>query len=48
MKKKNPVLAAILNLILPGIGYVYSGKRIGFGIGLILVGSMLSYSFLPH
>ena len=38
---KKPWLAAILNLLLPGLGYVYAGKRIGFGIALVLWGVML-------
>ena len=36
--KKNSWVAAILNFILPGLGYVYTGKRIEFGVGLILWG----------
>lgn len=34
--KKNPWAVAILNFLLPGLGYVYVGKRVGFGIGLII------------
>jgi len=33
---KSPWLAAILNFLLIGLGYVYVGKRIGFGIALVL------------
>ncbi|MCK4997152.1 hypothetical protein KAS08_02515 [Candidatus Pacearchaeota archaeon] len=33
---KKPVLAGFLNLIVPGLGYVYAGKRINFGIALII------------
>lgn len=33
---KNPILAGILNLIVPGLGYVYVGKRLVLGVGLIL------------
>jgi len=36
MEKKNPWVAAILNFVLSGLGYVYTGKRIWFGIGLVL------------
>lgn len=43
MKNKSisPWVAAILNLLLPGLGYVYVGKRIGFGVGLIFSGIIL-------
>jgi ABC-type polysaccharide/polyol phosphate export permease len=34
--KKNPVMAAILNLLFFGAGTVYVGKRVPFGIALIL------------
>ncbi len=39
MKKryKYPWLAAILNFIIPGLGYLYTGKRMIFGGGLILL-----------
>ena len=38
---KNPLLAAILNLIFPGIGYLYiGGERNIFGI-LLTVGNLL-------
>jgi len=43
-KIKNPWLSAILNFILPGLGYVYVGKRVGFGIGLVVWGAILLYS----
>lgn len=33
---KNPWIAAILNFILYGLGYVYVGKRVVFGVGLLL------------
>jgi len=33
---KNPWVAAVLNFLLPGLGYVYVGKRVGFGTGLLL------------
>ncbi|RLG12550.1 MAG: hypothetical protein DRN71_05965 [Candidatus Nanohalarchaeota archaeon] len=38
---KKPWLAAILNLLLSGLGYVYVGKRVGFGIALVLWGVIL-------
>ncbi len=33
--KRNPLLAALLNVLLCGLGYVYLGKRMAFGILLI-------------
>jgi hypothetical protein len=33
---KNPWIAAILNFLLFGAGYVYNGKRRGLGFALIL------------
>ncbi|MDB5187159.1 MAG: hypothetical protein JWM07_631 [Candidatus Saccharibacteria bacterium] len=32
---KNPVLAAVLNVLIPGIGYLYVGVRTKFAIMLI-------------
>jgi uncharacterized protein YacL len=50
-KSKNPLIAAILNFILYGLGYVYAGKRVGFGIGLLLTSVLLywgiSFNDLP-
>ena len=34
--KKNPVVAAILNLLFFGAGTVYVGKRVAFGLVLIV------------
>ena len=36
MIKRNPWLAAVLNFIVPGIGYIYTGKRIVFAIGILV------------
>lgn len=35
-KKKSPWLAALLNFILPGLGYLYIGKRLLFGLFIAL------------
>ncbi|MBM3229784.1 hypothetical protein FJZ26_05100 [Candidatus Parvarchaeota archaeon] len=35
-ESKNPWLAAALNFILYGLGYIYAGKRVYFGIGLVI------------
>lgn len=39
--KKNPIVAAVLNFILFGGGYLYNGKRTGLGlaltVGLIII-----------
>lgn len=40
-KRKNPGWAAFLNFFIPGLGYVYAGKRMGFGIGLVFWDSIL-------
>jgi hypothetical protein len=34
--KKSPVLAAILNFFVWGLGYLYLGKRTNFGIILVI------------
>lgn len=34
--KKNPWIAAILNFLLYGAGYIYNGKKKGYGVALIL------------
>jgi hypothetical protein len=41
MTKKKPWLAALLNVILPGVGYIYAGKRKLFGV-LWLIGGALA------
>ncbi len=33
---KNPWIAGIANFIIPGVGYLYNGKRIVFGALLLL------------
>ena len=43
---KKPWLSAILNFFFFGIGYVYNGSRVGFGIGLFVVWLLLSLSSL--
>lgn len=42
--KKKPWLAAVLNILLSGLGYVYVGKRILFGV-LLIIGEVFSYIF---
>ncbi|MBI4170949.1 MAG: hypothetical protein HY514_04590 [Candidatus Aenigmarchaeota archaeon] len=39
-KRKNPWIAAILNFILWGLGYLYNGKRLALGL-LLLIGDMM-------
>ena len=41
--KKNPWIAAILNLIFFGGGYIYNGKRIGLGMALIVALLLIRY-----
>ncbi len=38
---KNPVLAAFLSFLLPGMGQIYVGKTL-FGIGLIVLSFIIS------
>lgn len=40
MRRKNPLLAAILNFVLPGVGYLYAGRRIVFAV-LLFIGNIL-------
>jgi hypothetical protein len=44
--KKNPWIAAILNLLFIGLGYIYADKRKNFGIGLVIWGVIISYLYL--
>lgn len=37
-RKKNPWIAAVLNFLLYGLGYIYNGKRLLFGAGLVIFG----------
>lgn len=41
MGKKNPILAALLNFLLIGLGYIYVGKRMAFGILLVIYAVLL-------
>lgn len=43
---KKPWLSALLNFLFWGVGYVYNGSKIGFGIGLFVVFLLLSVSSL--
>ena len=44
---KNPWIAAILNLLFFGGGYIYNGKRIGTGIGLIAAWVLMRAGEIP-
>lgn len=44
--KKKPWLAAFLNIVIPGSGYLYAGKRKNFGI-LLTVSSIMSLIWSP-
>lgn len=35
-KHKKPWLSALLNVLLPGVGYIYNGKRNIFGVLLLI------------
>ena len=45
-QKKNPWISAILNLLFGGIGYIYNGKRVGFGFGVFIADALLTWSFI--
>ena len=49
---KKPWVAAILNLIFFGAGYIYNGKRVGLGIALTIAVFFVRYGeiniFLTH
>lgn len=45
MKKKNPWIAAILNFLVPGTGYLYAGTRVRFGV--LLIAAMVLWTFGP-
>jgi len=47
MNKKNPWVAAILNLLFFGGGYIYNGKRMGFGLGLVLAWILVRLGEIP-
>lgn len=42
--KKNPWIAAILNFLFFGAGYVYNGKRQGHGLALIVAWIVIRYA----
>ena len=42
--KKSPWLSAILNFIFFGGGYIYNGKRKGFGLALVLAWLVIRYA----
>ena len=45
MKTKNPWIAALLNFLFYGAGYIYAGKRKALGWGLIVVFIIMSVEF---
>lgn len=47
-KRKNPWIAALLNLFFWGLGYLYNGKRTAFGVMLLIAAFGLTVvSVLP-
>jgi hypothetical protein len=44
---KKPWIAAILNLLFFGAGYIYNGKRTGFGIALIVGWILIRLGEIP-
>jgi len=43
--KKNPWIAALLNFLFYGAGYLYAGKKKVLGSGLVLVFGVMSIEF---
>lgn len=50
MKKKNPWVAAILNLLLPGIGFAYLGtpSLVVSGVALFVSGAAIEMIYVRH
>jgi hypothetical protein len=50
MKKKNPWVAAVLNLLLPGIGFAYLGSPslVASGIVLFMSGAAIEIIYVKH
>jgi len=44
---KKPWLAAILNLLFFGGGYIYNGQRTGFGVGLVIGWLLVRFGEIP-
>jgi len=45
--KKNPWVAAILNLLFFGGGYIYNGKRVGMGAALLVSWGLMRAGEIP-
>jgi hypothetical protein len=45
--KKNPWIAALLNLIFFGAGYIYNGKRVALGTGLFIGWALIRAGEIP-
>ncbi|MEM7368097.1 MAG: hypothetical protein AAF587_05810 [Bacteroidota bacterium] len=43
MKKKNPIISAILNFFLMGPGYIYNGTKVQLGLALTVAAVLLTY-----
>ena len=43
MKKKNPIIAALLNFFFMGPGYIYLGKKVWLGLGFTIGAIALTY-----
>ena len=44
---KKPWIAALLNLIFFGAGYIYNGKRVGLGAGLLVAWGLMRAGEIP-
>ncbi len=48
MRRVNPILAAILNFIAPGLGFIYIGKRLFVAVGLVLISMSVIRAMFNH
>ena len=46
MARKKPWIAAILNFLLPGLGYIYNGKRVFLGALIFTADMLLNFYYL--
>ena len=47
MKKKKPWVAALLNMAFFGGGYIYNGRRVRLGLGLIVAWVLIRAGEIP-
>lgn len=45
LKRKRPWVAAVLNFLIPGVGYLYNGSRVVFGTLVLFTSFIATYVF---